>query len=122
MDNCLIDVEERELTAKEVQFFNKIDPNETRYNYLKWQGKKIVVFAIEEDTALMLCIEFLGGLQDSKVCGSMINIKMGACCSKINKPLEPVKDVFIINEIQKEKELSYLRDLDFTVLLLVIEF
>lgn len=48
MDNCLIDVEERELTAKEVQFFNQIDPNETRYNYLKRQGKKIVVFGIED--------------------------------------------------------------------------
>ena len=85
-------------------------------------GKKNCCLCDRGHRALMLCIEFFGGLQDSKVCSSMINIKMGACCSKIDKPLEPVKDVFIINEIQKEKELSYLRDLDFTVLLLVIEF
>ena len=55
---------------------------------------------------------------------------MGACCSKINNPPKPVKDVVIINQIEKKNQFVYLqpkgklyclRYLDFNVLFLDIE-
>ena len=58
MGKCLKGTGKEELIAKGVQFFNQIDSDKTRHNYLKLQGK-IYCFRDRGHGFSMLYIEFL---------------------------------------------------------------